>query len=260
MSSRIATTTLSCALIFGITGCVSSAEPEEPFGPDTIGREEATSHRDVARENADTYFAVSADLRKCASPMCGGWFVTRLNRARTRCHDGQYAASCYTPVLDWSAAKLSDAQRDKMLDACRQGAGSGGVYAIARGRFERTNDTTPSPAMGRFVIGEAWVAESGTVSDGLFVKVWDNGLRCFTTPCPSVTETVLNRARSIDIADIDWSGAELTDLQVAACVDRMSTADGLVIAGDRYTVEGTAGIAPARTATAAYYRLTGTAE
>lgn len=36
----------------------------------------------------------------------------------------------------------------------------------------------------------------------------------------------------------------------------MSTPDGLLVAGSRYTVTGEAGAAPGRIATAAYYRLT----
>jgi hypothetical protein len=55
---------------------------------------------------------------------------------------------------------------------------------------------------------------------------------------------------------IDWRPAKLQDEQIAECVENMSTPDGLLVAGSRYTVTGEAGAAPGRIATAAYYRLT----
>lgn len=205
---------------------------------------------------AYTYFEITADLRKCPSPMCGGWFLSRLNRPTTQCHDGQYADACYTPVLDWSQAGLSEDLQAKLLDACNEDAVSVGVYAIVRGWFEPTNGTTPRPDMGRFVISEAWVAEGDAVSDGEFVKVADNGLRCFAAPCPSLTEHTLNRSRVVDIAEVDWTPAGMSDAELEACVDSMYSSDGIMVAGYRYMVHVNDSAAKARTATAAYRRLT----
>jgi hypothetical protein len=234
-------------VIAGLTGCAwSSADDLVPAG---------SEDQDVVTADAYTYFAIAADQRKCASPACGGWFVERLNRTTTTCHDGTRAGTCYTPVLDWSRASLSVNQQTKLLDACTQPL-SEGVYAIVQGRFARTNQTTPRPELGRFIITEAWVAEAESPSSGPFVQVWDNGLRCFAAPCPSITEQALNSAQSTAIAEIDWTPAALTDRQVDGCIADMATPDGLVIAGDRYTevVNGT--VALGRSATAAYHRLT----
>jgi hypothetical protein len=248
MRSLAGFTTLPCIFIGSLASCSFPADPQDAVASAPVN--------DGAVDGADTYFAVTADLRKCPSPLCGGWFLRSLNRPMTRCHDGQYAAACYTPVIDWSRIKLSDAKKAELLDASSKDATSGAVYAMARGRIVPTNRTTPHPEMGGFVITEAWVAEGTTVANGLFVKVQDNGMRCFAAPCPNLTEQTVNTPRFANIAAIDWKPAELTDDQIEECIQLMYSPDGIMVAGDRYMVHDDDGDAKARTATAAYYRLT----
>jgi hypothetical protein len=162
---------------------------------------------------------------------------------------------CYTPVLDWSEASLSEAQQSKLLDAAHRGAPSGDVDAIVRGRFAPTNSTTPDPSLGRFVITEAWVAEGSLPAQGAFVRVENNGLRCLAAPCPSITETTLNTSLVTDVAEIDWTPSGLSDREVSAQIDAMSTPGGILISGQRYTVQGPSGTAKGRIATAVYARL-----
>lgn len=201
------------------------------------------------------FFAIMSDVRKCSYPTCGGWILQRLNQPTTRCNDGRLATTCYTPVLDWSQANLPESQQAALLDACTEYAGSAGVYAIVRGKFARTNHTTPRPELGRFVITEAWLAENDAVSSGTFVNVKDNGVRCFAAPCPSFTESALNLASTTDIAAVDFTPAGLTESEVEECTGLMSTPTGLIVAGDRYTVNIDGRTADGRTGTAAYYRL-----
>jgi len=203
MKSLVGFTTLSSVLVFTLAGCSSSADtPDENTGESVD--DVALADKAIPVDDAYTYFKITADLRKCAYPMCGGWFLSRLNQSTTQCHDGQWAASCYTPVLDWSQVNLSDVQKAKLLDACTRSAVSTGTYAIVRGKFARTN-STPSRKLGRFVLSEAWVAEGDALSDGQFVRVKNNGLACLIAPCPSLTETMLNTTKAVDIAELDWT-------------------------------------------------------
>lgn len=239
--------TLSSVLVLGLVGCASSASPEEPLGPS--GDEDA-----IVQSGGTAYFAIAADQRRCASPTCGGWFLERLNRTATICHDGTRAGQCYTPVLDWSNANLSLEQQTTLLGACTQPL-SEGVYAIVRGQFARRNTTTPRPDLGRFVITEAWVAEADMPSSGAFVKVADNGIRCFAAPCPSLTETALNLSTSVDIAGLDWTPSAMTEAQIEECTGDLFTPDGLLVVGDRYTFTENGSTANGRTVTVAYQRL-----
>lgn len=254
MRSFLSVTVLSSVMVSGLAACSSFADPPDEIASDSADEASLTRGGDAV-DGARTYFAITADLRKCASPMCGGWFLHRLNQPLTRCHDGQLSAMCYTPVLDWSKAGVSEALQGKLLDAARQGALSGDVDAIVRGRFAPTNRTTPDPSLGRFVITEAWQANGSVPAHGAFVRVEDNGLRCLVAPCPSITETTLNTSQVTDIAQIDWAPSGLDDREVSGEIAALSMPGGILIAGDRFTVTGPGGTAKARTATAVYARL-----
>jgi len=254
MKSLSGIATLPFVLIGTATGCASAVDPQDELAGDSASSATLDRHADNAVDGAYTYFGITADLRKCPSPLCGGWFLARVNQAMTTCHDGRQAATCYTPVLDWSDANLSAAQQAKLLDASSTDAGSGDIYAIVRGRFARTNSTS-QPRTGRFVISEAWVAEGTGVPDGVFVRVMDNGVRCFAAPCPSVTEKTLNMSLSVDIAAVDFTPAGLTEQQVEGCLASMSTPGGILAVGYRYTVIENGVTAMGRSATAVYDRL-----
>ena len=249
MKSLLCLTTLPFVVIGTLTGCSLSAAD-----PDSL-EDESADEQAVSNPEAYTFFEVTKDLRKCAFPGCGGWFITTLNSGTTRCHNGQYAASCYTPVLDWSTSGLGEAPQRVLLTAAQEGAISDGVTAILRGRFARSN-TTPRPQLGRFVIGEAWTAENAAISDGGFVRVRDNGVRCFAPPCPSLTEMWLNNDAVTNIHGMDYSAADLTDYQVDECAQALQTSDGMLTAGYRYTWVENGQVAIGRTATAVFMRLT----
>lgn len=202
------------------------------------------------------YYAIISDLRRCASPTCGGWFLDALNQPTTTCHDGSTADRCYTPELDWSNANVPEPQQSELLDDARTSASTGHVYAIVRGTFARTNRTTPQPQLGRFVIAEAWVAEGDGAAQGTFVHVKDNGKRCFVAPCTNLTETTLNTSQVTDIANVDFAPSGMSDDEVAQSTQEMYGPLGILVAGDRYTVNVDGRTAPGRTATQAYLRLT----
>jgi hypothetical protein len=250
MRKAIGFTTLPLILAGALAGCSLPAEPQDNLEEVTLA--------DSQLNDAYTYFAITADVRRCAFPTCGGWFLSRVNKTTTQCHDGRYASSCYTPVLDWSQAFLSAEQQGQLLEACSRDTASGGVYGVVRGSFARTNSTTPRPGMGRFVISEAWITDADALSDGVFVKIRDNGLRCFTSPCPSLTETTLNNSRVTDIAAIDFAPSGMSDDEIAELMQTTTTPDGVMVAGYRYTVRENGATALGRTATTGYYCLTPT--
>jgi hypothetical protein len=235
-----------------VLGCTSSAELDELAGE--TPEDDILDGKADAPEGVYTYFSIRGDTRKCAFPLCGGMHLSRLNRSTTTCHDGTTADSCYTPVLDWSEANLSEAQQQKLTAAAAKGA-FGSVHAIVRGRFAKKNTTTPSPSLGRFIVTEAWVAASETPADGVFVKARDLGIVCITAPCSAVEEKALNTSRSAMISDINFEPAELAPEQIDGFFGELRQPSGIIIAGDRFTVKINGRKAKGRTATAAYSRL-----
>src|SRR5678816_3300906 len=102
MKSLLRLTALPFAVIGTLTGCLSATNPGDPF------EDESATEDAVTNSEAYTFFEVTKDLRRCAFPGCGGWFISRLNSGTTRCHNGQNATACYTPVLDLSLIHISE--------------------------------------------------------------------------------------------------------------------------------------------------------
>jgi hypothetical protein len=95
------------------------------------------------------------------------------------------------------------------------------------------------PARAALSITEAWIPGSDTgVADGVFVMAKDNGIRCITSPCPSIGEMRLNANRSaaIDAVDLAASGADAATVEAAE--QDMFGGPGVLIAGDRYYTNG----------------------
>jgi hypothetical protein len=254
MRSLISFTTLPAILLWAAPGC-ASIDMQDPLANDSVDETAPDGELTAARNSTTYYFEIAKDLRLCPSPGCGGWFLNRLNFSSTQCHDGTWASECYTPVLDWSSSHLAVAEQTQMLDACYQYANVPGVHVIVSGRFARTNFTTPRSSLGRFLVTEAWLAVGEEASAGTFVRVKDNGVRCFAAPCPSLTETALNTTKSSDISALDYTPAAMTYDQINTCNQETFTTDGLLLAGNGYTFVVNGTTAEGRTVTNGYYRL-----
>ncbi len=239
----------ACSLFAACT----SEDADELLGPDEA--ELADGKADTSEAGVHTYYEISRDMRKCSFPMCSGFFLDRLNATSTKCHDGSTAEQCYTPELDWSESGLTEAAVAKLEVAAATSILKEGVHAIVRGRFAKKNLTTPSPTLGRFVVTEVWIAQSEAVSDGVFVKVKDNGVRCIAAPCPSTTEKALNTSRSANIAEIDFEQAGVPDSILEQVGLDMFEPHGVIIAGDRYNFKISGRKGKGRTATAVYRRM-----
>lgn len=246
-SFTLAASLLSLALI---PAC-STSEPDELAGE--ADAEGITDGKGDAPDGVYTYFEIERDMTRCAFPACGGYHLDRLNATKTTCHDSRSAESCYVPELDWSQAGLTDAQRDLFETAASKGAFEG-VYAIVRGRFAKRG-TTERPELGKFIVTEAWVAEGEGIAEGVFAKVAQNGVRCITAPCPSLTERALNASRTAGIAEIDFAAGELSEASISALIGDTTAPGGIIVAGDRFTFKINGNSGKGRTATNAYRNL-----
>lgn len=246
--------TLALVPLFSLSIAACATPVEDELAGDADTEDTVDGKADGAPGGTYTYYAIRADLRRCAFPLCGGFFVDRVNASKTTCHDGTKAEACYTPVLDWSEANLSQAQQDALVG--KAGSLGDGVHALVRGRFAKAaSPTTQEPNLGRFIVTEAWVAEGEGASDGVFAKVADNGIRCIAAPCPTLTEKALNASRRADIAEVDYTAGTYTDAALERLSNDLFAPSGIIIAGDRFnfTFQGRAG--KGRTATQAYRNL-----
>ena len=175
--------------------------------------------------STSTYFRGRPDARKCASPMCGGTWVSRPNYGTTTCADKSRAAECYVFALDLSSLKLEDAT----VAAVTSGFDSGSV--LLRGKL-----VVGDRGIGKLVASEAWMAPSDVppVGGDLLYRINDSGIRCVKAPCPSLHAAKLNSTSSSNVATLDMSavkGASADDKLAA----RLEAATGVLLAAHATT-------------------------
>lgn len=161
---------------------------------------------------AEPYFIVTRiDARKCAYPLCGGYFVKAVNSALTRCADGKLARECHAVELDTRALGWNDEQRAKFEASFGQGK------ALVKGALE------PQPRglyTGEVLrVAEAWQGQGGNKRPlGTFYSLKGTGIVCIQAPCPSFSLTTLNHPateRTIDTPDFTPAHASEEAVQAA---------------------------------------------
>jgi hypothetical protein len=241
----------SFALVLASSSLAAACIAADTTTPDDLAGTTAADGVEDGKADASgtyTYYSITADVRKCQSPLCGGHFVSRVNLGSTKCADGVYRDACYVADVDLSGLGLSDLDLAKVTEL----EGAGGQQLILRGTIgaQRYGAGT----LGVFHATEAWIAGTDGTPDGVVVKVRDNGVRCFAAPCASLTEHKLDSSRSAKIADVDYAPSGASERQIEAAIARYSD-DGVIIAGDRYTVHENGRTAKGRTATQYWTRV-----
>jgi hypothetical protein len=195
----------------------------------------------------ETFFEVRQDQRRCVAPLCGGWWVSRVNHAKTTCGDGVKRTECYVAELDPSAVGVTGRELEGLWD---------GLYnhtVVLRGEIQAASYGTYGN-LGRFAASEAWQAGTDSSPDGVWVLVKPNGVRCVAAPCPDKSEQKLNSALSADISDLDFEPSGATEDQQSKAWDAM-LGDGTIVVGERYYTQVDGRRAKSRTVTQFYTRL-----
>ena len=93
---------------------------------------------------ASAVFRVRADLRMCPSPRCGGYWVSRVNRATTTCADGTTRPWCYVAGIDHLT----------FVPAQAKGTDRNAGFLL-RGRIVRGSGESWS--LGRLIATDKWI-------------------------------------------------------------------------------------------------------
>ena len=197
-------TTLPALLSLGLVlvaacdddGTTPTSGERSQIDADEVFAEPATPRAALADTSA--WFVVTRqDFRKCAAPSCGGVYVKALNRSSTRCADGTRQAECY--VADFTSTDGNTYVQQ--YPNLKEGNG------LFRGRIvNRPVGGIEAPVLEHSeVVQEAVFGEPA----GVFAQFKDSGIRCFTTPCPSlIGEKINSRADAqFDELDLAYSGA-----------------------------------------------------
>lgn len=187
---------LLLAGLTGLLGVVAGARGQAADTPSSAAPEGRTGEA-AARVQpvSSAYFVITRrDVRRCASPYCGGYFVARVNHARTTCADGSSARECYVAGVDLSALGLTPGDEAALLSST----------AVFRAALTPLPEV---PRLGHLTVGAAWRAPAQGSISGTFYRVEDAGIECIAAPCPSIEEEKLNTRQSALIHDIDLEDA-----------------------------------------------------
>ena len=168
--------------------------------------------------STSSFYSFRRDLRRCASPRCGGYFVKLVNQTRTRCADNRYQSECYVAGIDWRGQTEPDSDRGLLRGTIRR-----------KGQF------------GELRVSEVWNAASANQPGRMFYRVRDRGLRCIAAPCATHHEATLNSTASRNIAGVDLSGAGAPENLLGEATTAMTSSDGILVSGDHSVVTGPAG-------------------
>jgi len=158
----------------------------------------------TAPDFSPTFFSARADLRTCASPMCGGYFVASVNQSWIRCPNGTYSRECYVASIDLSALKLSSDQEAQVRKAI--GTSPDIVGVLLQGKLSAPPVTTAiAPVYPTLVAAHAWLAPAPTPIKGAYFGLADSGIVCITAPCPSIRGLLLNQTLKASFSQVDLS-------------------------------------------------------
>lgn len=231
-----------------LTACLESTSTDELDTDDAAVGDESKAD---APGGTYTYYFVKADLRRCASPYCGGVFYRLANATKTVCIDGKKADVCYATTADYGALGLGEAPMGKLSEQMAF------KEVLMRATIGSKKFPGIKQSFAKLNAKEAWLAQgpNDVTGAGPLMKIEDSGVRCITYPCPSFREKKLNSAVTQNIADLQWNESGAGDELISTALDKMHT-DGLIVSGYRTTVTGPGGEGKARSVNQFWFKLT----
>lgn len=182
-----------------------------------------------------TFYRVRNDLRRCALPLCGGYFVSRVNASSTRCADGSFKRECYVAEIDWNGQEEPEPARLLLRGS------------IVAKRYERFGN------LGELRVSELWKSLGTNEPAGTFYRVRDRGVRCIAFPCPTHHEAKLNSSFSRNIARVNLEAVGLGD-NASVVNAAMTGPEGVIVTGQDVPVKGPGGRSFELKATQVYVR------
>lgn len=226
---KLASALLPLALVSSIfaAGCVTPTDDDDATLDDVEVELDSTEDALSGAPSNYGYFQARRDLRKCAAPFCGGFFVKRVNEAKTACADGTRQAECYVASIELKGVGLSVREEADFRDALEAGK------ALVKARTYKTKHG--SKILGVLKANEAWLGATGSPADGTFYRAADNGIRCITAPCPSTTAYKLNaganESHNVVAVHLENTAIPADPGALNTAQNALGTKEGILVAG-----------------------------
>jgi hypothetical protein len=235
------------ALLF-LAALASCSRPEPSgFSPEEIERSEEAL---ASAADVSTYFIVTRrDTRRCAHPICGGYFVRRVNRLLTRCADGALRPECHAVDLDFGPSGLNADEASTFENQS---------FALGQGLVRAELVARPTPAgipADTLAISEAWRGQAASTPTGVFARLEGTGIVCVTFPCDSFRARALNSPVVSAINGVDLAASGAPADRVGAGIEALATGP-ILAAGTPRIIQGPAGVGLDFIASEFYLRVT----
>lgn len=190
-----------------------------------------------------TTYSVKPDYRKCAFPMCGGWYLTPLNQfsLQLETEDEAYQNSLllpnsiYVATIDLKKLKLSEKQLEELQLAMRN------QQALLRGVINKGLSILTTHVKAPSLHADAaWIGANKNDAVGPYLKVASSGIVCITTPCPYYRADLVNTNYSFQFHELSLEKAALDREQEAQAWQAIAS-QGLLLTGLKYDSQGQIG-------------------
>jgi hypothetical protein len=228
MKTQVASLLFSFSVLSlaGLSGCAADAVSAQDDSEEEVVAESEDALSGVS--NYGYFIVTHRDFRKCVSPLCGGFFVKRVNEATTTCADGKKQSECYVSAITFGGMGLSAREEQEFRAAVEAGHG----LIKARTYKKKWNGIQ----LGTLKASEGWMSATSSVDgtfDGSFYRAADNGIRCITAPCPSTSAFLLNAKDSWNVIAVHLDNTQNPADQdtIARAQNAIGTPEGILVAG-----------------------------
>lgn len=167
---------------------------------------------------ARSVYVVRPDPRLCPSPLCGGYWVSLANHARTRCHDGLLRPRCYVAIA------IGASTREPLTTGLPTDALARAV--VGSWTFEGFGE------LGAIFVADVWKPVGRAPPAGDFFRLRDTGVRCIRAPCFSFRVGRLNTSsRTALVSGIDLGPARDNPEISRRAETALGTPEGLLSSG-----------------------------
>jgi hypothetical protein len=203
------------------------------------------------KSTENSMYSVRRDIRRCAAPACGGWWVAPVNTAASSLlnesllaiqdapHTG--SAPAYVADLEFSCAHWTPQQINTFSALAERGVALiYGQLSPSRSVDSSLNDgQEPQNTYRTLVVRDAFTSANSNAPKGIFYTVKSTGIMCTLAPCPTDQADMINTKTSQKIHALDFDKTFTPEQLAQAQLDL--DASGFVASGTQHLFNAEAG-------------------
>ena len=187
-------------------------------------------------------YTITPDYRKCASPTCGGYWLTPVNKLSIQIPTLYEAEGDYAPIpkpvyvasIDFSKVGLNKDEIEKYKGYIGLGR------ALIKGILSPYKPVLDDQYLQVLTANKTWISANEQPALGTYLEVRSSGIMCITTPCPYYEGQQINTFWSFLFHELTFDLAALSEKQLINAHSLIAK-DSLVISGTRFASQGMAG-------------------